>query len=152
MQITVRYEIHEDVINMIASYFEVTKVRARKMLTGELERHGMTNDSVIVLATNSNSMTYEICSNIKPAKEIASVYDDHRIVHLATGNLFVLRPPKGRGRGYALEPFGGDVGDQPEEQPTPEPEPVVEEPKPAKQKKSTRKPKSKKAKSKRGEK
>lgn len=150
MQITVRYEVHEDVINTIASYFEVTKVRARKMLTGELERHGMTDDSVIVLATNPNSMTYEICSNIKPAKEIASVYDDHRIVHLVTGNLFVLRPPKGRGRGYALEPFGGDVGDQPEEQPTPEPEPV-EEPKPDKPKKSTRK-KSKKTKIKRSKK
>jgi hypothetical protein len=142
MQITVKHTVHEDVINTIASYFEVTKVRARKMLTGELERHGMTNDSVIVLATNPNSMTYEICNNIKPAKELASIYDDHRIVHLATGNLFVIRSPKGRGR-YALEPFGGEVDEQLEEQPTPEP---VEEPKPTKSKKS------KKTKSKRGKK
>jgi hypothetical protein len=87
-------------------------------------------------------MTYEICNNIKPAKELASIYDDHRIVHLATGNLFVIRSPKGRGR-YTLEPFGGEVDDQPEEQPTPEP---VEEPNPTKSKKS------KKTKSKRGKK
>jgi len=111
--ITIKHTIHVSVVESIMDFFEVTRKRARDMIAGELQRRGMTGDSVMVLGQNGNTLIYEVCRDMRSTREITSAFATHRVIHLATGESFVVRPPKGRGRA-TLEPLGGTDELEPE--------------------------------------
>lgn len=90
--ITVKHTIHKNTITAIVDFFEVTTKRARDMLTTEIARHGMTQDSVFVVGQSNNSLAYEIRSSLIESRELARAYTNHQIIKVATGERLAMRP------------------------------------------------------------
>jgi hypothetical protein len=109
--INVQYLLHANVIPSVVEFFEVTTKRAFAMLRSELTRNGMTRDSVLVCGQDNNLSVYELCTTMQRVRELAGDYPTHRVVHLTTGEVFVVRPPKGTSKKSTLEKLLPDLDD-----------------------------------------
>jgi hypothetical protein len=95
--ITVKHTVHKQALAAVTEFFEVTAKRARAMITSEIQRHGMTGDSVFAVGQSDGSLAYEICDSLAGARELAKAYTNHMIISLATGKRFAMRAASGKG-------------------------------------------------------